>query len=914
MKKNGKFMGKTLKTILIVAAVIIIACIVLNEFYINILWFKEVGYLSVFFKEITTKLKFGIPLFIILFILFTLYFKALNLSGGKTFEKLENKAKFVRKKLPFLLGLVFSVITTIAVIQNLWYKWLEFVNSVDFGTVDPVFGKDLSFFIFKLPFLHGIVNTLFLLLIALLICTIIYSSIIVATKNNADSSYNKKYNASSNNFKTGLKRFWENFRIQISVFAAIAFILAAAYIKLNTYDLVYSTTGIVFGAGYTDVNVKIPLHNILTIFCIIAAIAVLIFGFTKKIKPFMFTIAAFIIISLGGNLYALIIQNYIVSPNEFSREEEYIGYNIEYTRMAYGLDDIQVKQFSVEQNITAEDIAENATTIQNIPINDYSPTLDTYNSLQSIRSYYEFNDVDVDRYYIDGNYTQVFISARELNTDNLTSSAKTWINEHLKYTHGFGVAVSAVNQVTATGQPVLIAKDIPTVSDYSELYLDQGRIYFGESTDNYAVVNTKAMEFDYPLGDDNAQNIYDGQAGIPLTFLNRVSFSIYEGTLRFLLSHDITADSKIIINRNIMDRVMSIAPFLNYDSDPYIVLADGRLYWIIDAMTTTDRYPYSQPYNEDSDFNYIRNSIKVVVDAYNGDMNFYIIDETDPIAAVCANIYPELFKTADQMPDSIRQHLRYSEALFNVQSHMYLDYHMTNPSTFYNKEDSWAVSTQFYGISNEAVEVNSAYMIMKLPGRSEEFLLMKSFTPLNKNNMVAWMAGICDGEEYGQLLVYQFDKNTQVYGTMQIEQRIDQDTTIAPQLALLNQQGSDVLRGNTLTIPIEQSLLYVETIYVRSSGGDNSLPEAKKVIVSYNDEIVMADSLSEALDQIFNISDDPTSQGGASSTVTDTEREQLVMRASELYQLAQQAQKDGDWVAYGAYMQELGAILDQLGQ
>jgi uncharacterized membrane protein (UPF0182 family) len=908
-------LSRSIKILLLILVLFIAACVLLNDFYVNILWFKEVGYLSVFLKELTTKLKFGIPLFLILFILFSVYFRFLNLSGGKTQEALKEKGKFVRKKLPYLLGLIAAAITAGGVIQTLWYKWLEFSNSVDFGTVDPVFGKDLSFFIFKLPFLHGALKAAFILIGALFIATILYSSMIIGTKNKADKAYNKEHDGDTLNFKNRLQRFWMSFRVQISIFFAAAFVLGAAYAKLAAYDLVYSTRGIVYGAGYTDVHVYIPLYTVLMIFCLIAALGMLLFGLTKKIKPFLITIALFVIIAVGGNVYGLIIQNYVVSPNEFTKEETYIADNIEYTRMAYGLNNIQVKQFSVSQDITAQDIIDNETTIKNIPINDYSPTLDAYNSLQSIRSYYQFNDTDVDRYYVNGQYTQVFISAREINTDNLTSEAQTWINKYMKYTHGFGVAISAVNQTTTTGQPALLAQDIPTVSDYPELALFQGRIYFGETTDNYAVVNTKTKEFDYPSGDDNVQNVYDGDAGIQMTFLNRISFSLYEKTLKFLLSTDITSETKVLINRNIMDRVTSIAPFLTYDSDPYIVLADGQLYWIIDAMTTTDRYPYSQPYSEDSDINYVRNSVKVVVNAYNGDVSFYIIDETDPIAAVCAKIYPDLFKSIDEMPESIQSHLRYSEALFNIQASMYLDYHMTNAATFYNKEDSWSVSTQFYGISNEAVNVNSAYMIMKLPDRDEEFLLMASFTPVNKDNMVAWMAGICDGDEYGQLVVYQFDKNTQVYGTMQMEQRIDQDTTIAPQLALLSQQGSNVLRGNMLTIPINDSLLYVETIYIQSSGGDNSLPEAKKVIVCYNDTIVMADTLSESLNQIFGVTvSDEISSDTVTQSATSSDRDALITRASELYTLAEQAQKDGDWVAYGAYMQELGGILKQLGE
>ena len=919
-KRKGGFFSGTFKVIIALVIIAGVLAATLNEYYIDFLWFKELGYTDVFFKSLFTHLKLGLPLFAAMFVILSVYFKLLTLSGGKAYVVDGDKPSFVKRRLPYIIAFLISAVSSAVCTSSLWYKFLEFKNSVDFGDTDPVFGLDISFYMFKLPFLKSVTMLLFYIVLLLFAATFVYSMLVIMQKSSAEKKFFEETDNDNVKVKGFFARMWASFRAQITVFMTLLCVFGAAYFYLKRYDLLYSQNGLVFGASFTDLHVTLLMYNIISGILVFAAVVTLICGIAKRVKPMVFcyiAAAAVYALNIGASV---VVENLIVSPNEYSKESVYIDYNIAATQQAYGLDEIETRTYTVDNSITAQDIAENAITVENIPINDYSPTLDTYNSLQSMRTYYKFNDVDVDRYNLNGDYTQVFLSAREMDTSKLNEDAQTWINTYLKYTHGFGVAVSPVNSITETGQPVLVAKDIPTQSSYTELEVTQPRIYFGESTNGYAVVNTRAKEFDYPSGSDNAENVYDGSAGIPMNTLNKISFSVSEGTLKFLLSGDITSESRILINRNVMQRVMTIAPFLSYDNDIYMVINDGKLYWIVDAVTTSDLYPYAQPCS--GGFNYIRNSVKAVVDAYNGTVDYYIVDEDDPIAAVYAKIYPDLFKSKDEMPEGIREHLRYSEAYFKVQAEMYKTYHMSNTSVFYNKEDAWSIATQYYDTDKTGVNVNPAYMIMKLPGRDEEFLLMLPYTAVNKNNMVAWMAGICDGDEYGKLVVYEFNKQSLVYGPMQIEQRIDQDTVIAPQLNLLAQQGSSVVRGNLLTIPIEDSILYIEPIYVRATQSATSLPEMKKVVLSYKDDIIMADTLKEALEEMFGAEETPSgdeskpteSENGSSALPPSTDFAALAKQAQELYGKAQEALSSGDWTSYGSYMEELGEILNKLAE
>ncbi|MFZ7133759.1 MAG: UPF0182 family protein [Eubacteriales bacterium] len=893
----------------VIVILIVAAFTVLNQFYVNFLWFKEVGFTQVFLKELITKMQIGVPLFLIFLSILFLYFKFINVIINKTSQTKRAIKNRILLGISFVLSLFITLITT----NSIWYKFLEYINATSFNLEDPIFQKDISFYVFKLPLLEQLYFSLSSIFFILLIATILLSVFIYLTSNNGKIVYDEE------NIKTSIKDVilsFGNFASkQIGIFLGIFFVLSAFNYYIKAFTLLYSTNGIAYGASYTDITITLPLYRVLMVLSLILAVASVIFGLRKKFKLLAVTPVILIIVSFAGGIISVAVDNFIVAPNQFSKEEPYLVNNIEYTQKAYDIQDVETADFSANESITPEDMEENEITVKNIPINDYRPTLEMYNSIQGFRRYYQFNDIDIDRYEIDEIYTQVFISARELNNNKLEENAKTWINQHLKYTHGYGVAVSPVNQVNETGQPALVVQDIPPQTSFDELQVEQPRIYFGESTDTYAITNCITKEFDYPEGSDNAENYYDGNAGINMSLINRLAFALYHGNMKILLSSDITSESQMLINRDITERVNKIAPFLSYDDDPYIVVADGKLYWIMDAFTTSNRYPYSQPYDEVNSFNYLRNSVKVVIDAYNGDVTLYQVNEDDPIANVYNKIYPEVFKSFDEMPQEIKNHVRYSQNMFDIQANVYRTYHMTNPRVFYNKEDQWEIATQLYGQNKEIQDVESSYLIMKQPERDEEeFVLMVPYTPREKDNMVGWMAAMNDADNYGDLLVYTFPKQNLAYGPMQIEQRIDQDTVVSPQLTLLGQQGSEIMRGNMLTLPINDSVLYVEPIYIGASGGERSLPELKKVIVSYGNKILMGDSLQDALERMFgNVEDkdeDEDQPTEPSEEIQDTDS--LIIKANELFQNAQEAQKNGNWADYGKYIEELQKVLNQL--
>lgn len=904
MSRNRK---KKISIIIIAVVALFVIVFGLNGFYIDFIWYKQLGYLQVFLKELLTKIKLIIPLFVLLGV--GIYFLLLRVekSTPKGILKIAQTARDIKKKniIRILISIVLSAISSIYISNKIWYKLLEFISATDFGITDPIFGKEVSFYVFKLPFYNELLNIGFFLLFISAIVSLGYLFYLYTKTSNSGT-----FSASDVNIfeiKSIGKKVWEMASKYLLAFACILFILIAVSFYLKRFDLLYSQRGVGYGANFTDVKIILPLYWILSILSLLGAGGIVYFGIKGNIRNVIAIPVLLIVIGVLGNVAALVFDNYIVSPNQYQKELAYMNYNIEFTRKAYNVDEIEVKEFDASQELTASTIQNNSITINNIPINDTSPTLDMYNSLQGIRQYYEFVDVDVDRYYLNGQYRQVFVGAREMNNDNLADNAKTWINQHLKYTHGFGLAVSPVNEVTSVGQPALALKDIPPTTTIAELTVDEPRIYFGEKVETYAIVNTKTDEFDYPEGSDNAENQYDANTGLSLKGYNRIAFAINEGTAKILLSSDITSDSKILIRRDVMERVKLLAPFLSYDDDPYIVIANGKLYWIVEGYTITDRYPYSEPYSDDTSYNYMRNSVKAVVDAYTGEVNFYLIDEDDPIANTYNKIYNGIFKSIETMDEEIRAHLKYPQTYFDIQAEIYRTYHMTSTQVFYNKEDQWEVANQIYSINSEVVPVDSAYTIMKLPERDEEFLLMIPFTPRGKDNMIAWMAGVSDGDEYGKLIVYTFSKQSLVYGPMQMEKRIDQDTIIAPQLTLLSQQGSGLIRGNLMCIPIENNLIYVEPIYLQaSSSGEQNIPELKKVIVAYEDSIVMADSLKEGLNQIF---------GKGSSSQGQTENEDIAYyanQANELYTKAQEALQDGDWAKYGDYMDQLKDALTKM--
>ncbi|QIB27848.1 UPF0182 family membrane protein [Caloranaerobacter azorensis] len=911
-KKTGYIIG----IVIILALILISSFSSIISFITDYLWFNELGYTKTFFTKLKTQFTIGIPTFILLTLLLVFYFKSIKKSYYKVAGIIPDRAS--EKRLNSVLWAV-SVLVSLYISSifagNLWFTILKFVNSNNFNINDPIFNKDISFYIFKLPLLSEIINLLLLLLFILIVLTIVFYLILLAIRRPEIYDGYEFYDGPVRNLNSLFnKRIFKVILFQIGLIGLVIFIIFGLSYILKSYEILYSTRGKVYGASFTDVHISLWVYRIMAFISVISAIGFLIGTIKRKVKLALTGPAALIIFSMLGSIVSGLFQQFIVEPNEISKEQKYLKYNIEYTQKAYGLDNVKEMNFNVEQNLTRDDLIKNKETIKNIKINDYRPVNQVYNQLQGIRQYYRFNDIDIDRYYINGEYTQVFLAARELDQERLSEQAKTWINQHLKYTHGYGLTLSPVNSVTPEGQPELLIKDIPPVTE-TDLKIKRPEIYFGELTNDYIVVNTDEKEFDYPIGENNQEAVYQGSAGIKLTGINRLLFAIREGSLKLILSGDINSDSRIVINRNIIDRVEKIAPFIIYDDDPYLVInqEDGRLYWIIDGYTVSSKYPYSQPYRN-TDINYIRNSVKVVVDAYNGTTKYYVFDEEDPIIMTYKNIFSDLFLDKSQMPKGLREHVRYPQLLFDIQSEVYKVYHINNSVVFYNKEDVWDIAKEKYMSKVQKAESN--YVMFKLPDEEKaEFLLTVPYTPATKPNMTALFVARNDGENYGKLFIYKFPKSKTVDGLMMIESRIDQDSNISPQLTLWSQKGSIVLRGNLLVIPIEKSLLYVEPIYLQADN-ENSLPEVKRVIVAYKNKIVMEETLDKALTKIFGQIDREKDENGVIDNVdvniSDGNLKEIIKRANEIFNKAKEASQKGDWAKYGEYLNKLENILNSL--
>lgn len=876
-------------------------------------WFKEVNYLNVFLLRIINQFKIGVPLFILLSSLLFLYIKNMqrdyNRHSGVILDARDKKRI---NRIIMLFSVVAAFLISVIISRSLWLDILQFLNASNFNITDPIFKRDIGFYIFKLPLLQEILSMLIFLAIVLGVITVLFYGVMIAytTPKAIRGSFDEEGERRSPSFL--IDRRLINLAIrQIATIGFIIFIILALRFYIARYNLLFSPRGVAYGASYTDIAVTLKLYLLQVAASILSAVLIIYAAVSRKYRVALYGPALIIVVAIMGNIVALGVQNFIVEPNELSKERKYLEYNIEYTQRAYGLDKIEERDFPVAQDITLEDLEQNRITIENIRINDYRPVKQTYNQLQGIRPYYRFNDIDIDRYYIDGVYTQVFLSARELSQENLREEAKTWINKYLKYTHGYGAVVSPVNRVTPQGQPYLLVKNIPPVTD-TQLKITQPGIYFGELTNDYIITNTRTPEFDYPMGDENKEDFYRGSAGIRMGVLNRFLFALYHGSAKILLSGDITSESRMIINRNIVDRVNKIAPFFIYDDDPYLVIHEGKLYWIIDGYTYNTNYPYSEPIR--GGINYIRNAFKVVIDAYNGTTTYYLADKEDPIAKTYSKIFPNLFTPFEEMPEGLKQHIRYPQTLFDIQAQVYRDYHMENPDIFYNREDAWNIAQEQY--RNDIQQMESNYLIFKLPGEDNvEFLLTVPYTPAKRNNMISILVARNDGENYGQLIVYKFPKSKLIYGPLQIESRISQDTVISRQISLWDQRGSEVIRGNLLVIPIEDSLIYVEPLYLRAAN-ENSLPEMKRVIVAYQDSIVMEETLDRALEAIFGQAPpdedqdlEPLPDGTDQATV-----EELIDRANQLYDSAQEALRNGNWADYGEYLQQLEEVLRRLQQ
>ena len=893
---------------LVVFALLFFGAPSMVRFYTDWLWFGEVGYQQVF----TTIVRSEASLFTMAFVVSVLWLVVnLRLALGSvgegrpifTTQQGMEVALPGRQQLRTITSAIAMVLSALIGLyaSAQWETWVTWQKAVPFGLQDPILGRDTSFYLFTIPFLQlmrGIGQTL-VILVALGVGGIYLVSGSLVSRPSSFVS-----------MTPGVRR-------HLSLLAAVFFVLLTLGAWLGRFELLIHPAGVIYGASYADVYARMPAALALTVVSLLGAVLAVMHGLGRRNWPIPVAIALYLIVTIGGEGYATMLQRFVVTPNEQVRELPFIQHNIDATRRAFALDGVEERALTGDAMLTRDDIARNAPTLQNVRLWDHQPLLDTFGQLQEIRTYYDFVSVDNDRYMIDGRPQQVMLSARELNSNSLPN--RTWINERLTYTHGYGLTLGPVNRVTSEGLPELLVRNLPTET-IPALPVDQPGLYFGELSNDYVIVRSATQEFDFPRGNGDAFTSYAGSGGLALESLwRRVLFAIRFGAYQIAFNDGITGESRILFHRNIAERVNEIAPFLTFDRDPYLVLADGRLYWMYDAYTTSGRYPYATPA---AGINYIRNSVKIVIDAYNGTTTFYAADATDPLLSTYANVFPGMFKPLGEMPAALRAHIRYPEDIFALQASVFATYHMTEPSVFYNREDQWEVPT-IDDTGEAQAAMQPYYTIMRLPGETDaEFIQMLPFTPRRKDNLAAWLVARSDPAHYGDVRVFQFPKQKVVFGPRQVVARINQDQMISPQITLWNQQGSQVTWGTLMVIPIEESLIYVRPLYLRGSGG--RIPELTRVVVVYQDQIVMEPTFEGGLAKLFGGAAPPRPQEPAVTTTAapgpaTSPSPQLAPQFSELadqaqahYQRAIDAQRAGDWAKYGEEIKALGQALDRM--
>jgi uncharacterized membrane protein (UPF0182 family) len=893
-------------------------------FFTNYLWFDSVELNSVWVKILLTKASLVGATSLIAFIFI---FTNLRLAVRATpvmdiFESFESQdplsrfrawtnERFLRYR---LLGTIGLSLFLGAGASQLWEQVLLFLNQKSFGITDPIFNTDVSSFVFGLPLYRLFVSWGFQL--------VVFTSLIIILFFIATGALQLKQGS--------LPEVSSGAKAHLSVLLAFIAVLKAFAYRLDSMELLYSPRGKVFGASYTDVVAHLPALNLLILISLFGAVLLLVNikrrGWLLPVTAISLWLAVSIIV---GGLVPAAIQRFRVIPDELNKELPYVENHIDYTRLAYGLDAIEEKSFEASPNLNKENISNNQQTVDNIRLWDPTVLAETYSQLQEIRAYYALDEVDVDRYKINGELTQVMVAARELDQTNLP--AVGWVNERLQYTHGFGVVFSPANNVASQGQPDFYVKGVPATTTVSELEIEQPRIYFGESADSieYVVVNSLQEEVDYPLsteGQSVAYTNYSGEGGVNIgSFFKRLGFSLRYSELNLLISNQLSDDSKLIMERNIVSRVKKAAPFLYTDNDPYLALIDGGLFWIIDMYTLSDKYPYAQPadtrrINENSglpmNFNYLRNSVKAVVNAYDGTMDFYVVDDKDPIIQSYQDIFPSLFSSEGDMSSELLDHIRYPEDLFTIQSDMYRDYHMTDPKVFYADEDPWVIPSdssttpRVATLRGEFTEIGFKpmlpyYLLMSLPGETDlSYLIFQPFNPENRPNMQSFLVADADPENYGQLIDFRLPKGEFVDGPSQVATRINQDPDISQIFTLLDQQGSSVIKGNLFVVPIDQSVLYYQPIYLQ--GEQNPLPEFKFVVVVFQDKIIMKETLSEAIASIFG-------ESTISDSVEESEDESpldILAKATEAFESAQEELLKGNLGKYQTLIDQAQQYVD----
>ncbi|MGH9310198.1 MAG: UPF0182 family protein [Vicinamibacterales bacterium] len=902
-------MARSRVPVLLLLIVVFTALPAMAVFYTDWLWFKEVGYEQVFIRSLTASSLVSACTVLVVFLIFAgNLLLALRASRPRQFMIATAAGPQMIVVDPTSIRTV--VLLAAAVVAGLiglfngsnWETWMYFIHATPFGRVDPILSRDIGFYVFTLPLLelvHG------LLLLTLVLATAASAAIyFVGGHVGLDPA-------------RGIHATAVAIRHLALLCAALLIVLAfGAWLRVP--QLLTTASGVVAGASYADVHARIPAARLLIVAALAgAALAVWQSVVARRLWPVFAAAGVYVAMTVGGSAYAAIIQRFVVAPNEQVRETPFIAHNIQATRTAFGLDRVEERQLSGGARLTRADLERNAATLDNVPIWNERPLLDTFSQIQEIRTYYDFPAVDTDRYTINGEYRQVMLSARELNSQSLPS--RTWINERLTFTHGYGLTLGPVNEVTpGEGLPVLFIRDLPPVST-ADLAVTQPAIYYGELPNDHVFVKTRTEEFDYPRGDDNVFTTYAGDGGIPLSnVFRRLMFALRFRSTDVFFSPNLTTESRVMMYRRIAERVERIAPFLKYDPDPYLTISDGRLIWMQDVYLTSTRYPYS---TTAGGVNYIRNAVKVTIDAYHGKTVFHLIDPADPIAATIGKVFPGLFQPLSTMPEDLRTRLRYPQQIFALQAAMFATFHMQNPAVFYNREDQWEVPS--FDVGGQPTPMHPYYTIMKLPGESgPEYIQMLPFTPRQKDNLAAWMVARSDGENYGRLIAFAFPKQTVIFGPRQVAARINQDQVIAPQITLWNQQGSEVIQGTLLVIPIEESLIYIRPLYLKAAGG--SIPELTRVIVAYQNQIVMAETLDAALDRIFPRGDAPSPPAaevegsGAAAASPSTSgppgpaADALAAQAFEHYTRAIQAQRDGNWALYGEEIKRLGDVLAKM--
>jgi len=926
-----------IRLVLAIAGVVVVLGLVslrgVAGVYTDYLWFDSVGFTSVWAGVLLARVGLFLGFTIAFFVLLWVNLRVADRlsptprpSGPEEealqplHEVLDRRPGAVRVVIALLVGVIFG---TLAVGQ--WNEWVLFRNHVAFGTSDPQFHRDIGFYVFRLPFISFLADWLFLALVVVAILTA-----------------GAHYLNGGIRLQTGHPRVAPAVKAHLSVlFAALALAKAGNY-YLDRFELNFSTRGVVHGAAYADVNAELAAINLLIFISVFAA---LLFVYNLRRRGWLLPVTAVglwaLVALVAGGIYPAAIQRFRVEPAESEREARFIGRNIEATRAAMGLDDVELREFAYDEELSAEALVGNAETIRNVRLWDPTVLRQTYQRLQEVRTFYRFNDVDVDRYRVEDERTQIVLSAREVNPDSLPSD--TWENRHLGFTHGYGAVLSPANAVTADGQPDFLVKDIPP---RGEPPITQPRLYHGEAIGGYAIVNTGRDEIDYLREDGTAvTNRYDGSGGVGIGSIpRRLAFALRFGDVNPLISGYMTSESRILYLRDVRERARTIAPFLHYDHDPYPVVLDGRISWLLDAYTTTDHYPYAQQVDRDRlepdsgldhGFNYVRNSVKVAIDAYDGDATFYIVDPDDPIVTAYAKAFPKLFTAGEEMSDELRAHLRYPEDLFRVQTNMWGRYHIGDPDEFYSQSDRWNIA-QDPGSAGGPVATQTTdpdtgelgplqegrmdpyYLLMRLPGAQlTEFLILQPFVPFSEDDtrreLSAFLIAKSDPDDYGKLEVFVMPRDRQVDGPAIVNARINQEPEISQLITLLSRAGSEVLMGNLLIIPVEQSLIYVRPLYVQATGA-NAVPELKKVIVAFGDRIAIQDTLQAALTAVFGDAPE-TLEEGADGDVSDAgppgtgevvpdEVRRLLDEAAQAFAEADAALRNGDPVAYAQKTQE----------